>query len=112
MGGRFLACSLCNVSVRVKDVHIVNEVLKLAFFRAQHPGATVYNQDVNLLLEKAVQEVKTGNPYPRLKSLSEGQEDLPSLPFPGEVGLLPLGFPCQSFSGLNRYSICLTRRTT
>lgn len=61
----------------------------------------MYNQCVNLVLERAVEEATTGMSAP-LASLSEDGGDLPRFPSRGEVDLIEAGFPCQSFSGLNR----------
>ncbi|KAI0373036.1 S-adenosyl-L-methionine-dependent methyltransferase [Pilatotrama ljubarskyi] len=69
-------------------------------YKANHPGTIVYNQCTNKLLEHAIQRAKGYPPRP-LKSLDDGEGELPPMPEPGDVDFIYGGPPCQSFSLMN-----------
>ncbi|KAJ3341098.1 DNA (cytosine-5)-methyltransferase 1 [Gonapodya sp. JEL0774] len=71
-------------------------------FKKNFPQATVFNQDINILLERAWKRDKLNDPHPdRLKS-ADGQY-IDDLPPAGSVEFLYGGPPCQGFSRMNRW---------
>ncbi|KAL1742172.1 S-adenosyl-L-methionine-dependent methyltransferase, partial [Schizophyllum fasciatum] len=70
---------------------------------ANHPGVTVYNQCVNTMLRYAVHTHDRKRVDAPPVQLWDGATRVPDPPRPGEVQVIAAGFPCQSFSGLNRY---------
>jgi len=60
-------------------------------YRLNHPKATVFEEDCQLLLDKAKKGATTNE---------TGQK----IPRPGEVDFIVGGPPCQGFSGLNRFN--------
>ncbi|KAK1226494.1 hypothetical protein PQX77_010578 [Marasmius sp. AFHP31] len=62
----------------------------------------VYNQCVNTMLKYAIKDYNK-LPLERPKQLWDGETDVPSPPRPGDVQVIVAGFPCQTFSHLNRF---------
>ncbi|KAL0946534.1 hypothetical protein HGRIS_012742 [Hohenbuehelia grisea] len=69
-------------------------------FRRNHPGATVYCQDTNLLLKHVIEKHEGKNPGP-LPSLIPGDKNCAPLPPKGDVTFIYGGAPCQAFSHIN-----------
>ncbi|EIW74107.1 S-adenosyl-L-methionine-dependent methyltransferase [Coniophora puteana RWD-64-598 SS2] len=70
-------------------------------FGSNHPNAIVYNQCTSLLLQHAMAVADCDSPKP-LKSLGTN-ENLPSMPQPGDVDFIYGGPPCQPFSRMNSH---------
>ncbi|KAL0068402.1 hypothetical protein AAF712_004480 [Marasmius tenuissimus] len=62
----------------------------------------VYNQCVNTMLKYAIKDYNK-LPLERPKQLWDCETDVPSPPRPGDVQVIVAGFPCQTFSHLNRF---------
>ncbi|KXS18025.1 hypothetical protein M427DRAFT_54236 [Gonapodya prolifera JEL478] len=71
-------------------------------FKKNFPHATVYNQDINVLLERVWKRDKLQDPDSKKLRSSDGEE-MDDLPEPGEVEFLYGGPPCQGFSRMNRW---------
>ncbi|KAG0339389.1 DNA (cytosine-5)-methyltransferase 1 [Podila horticola] len=69
-------------------------------YRHNFPNATVYNDDANELLRRAIAQGK-GETLPERKDFAS--KPLPPMPQPGDVDMIYCGPPCQGFSGMNRY---------
>ncbi|KAG0086593.1 DNA (cytosine-5)-methyltransferase 1 [Podila epicladia] len=69
-------------------------------YRHNFPNATVYNDDANELLRRAIAQ-GNGETLPERKDFAS--RPLPPMPQPGDVDMIYCGPPCQGFSGMNRY---------
>ncbi|KAF9332302.1 hypothetical protein BG006_004822 [Podila minutissima] len=69
-------------------------------YRHNFPNATVYNDDANELLRRAIAQGK-GETLPERNDFAS--RPLPPMPQPGDVDMIYCGPPCQGFSGMNRY---------
>ncbi|KAG0055601.1 DNA (cytosine-5)-methyltransferase 1 [Gryganskiella cystojenkinii] len=95
------------LSTGLKSTGVVDTKYAIEFFtsaaqtyRHNFPGATVYNDDANTLLHRAISK-HAGTAVPDKKDLSG--LPLPDMPLPGDVDLIYCGPPCQGFSGMNRF---------
>ncbi|KAI0723866.1 S-adenosyl-L-methionine-dependent methyltransferase [Cerioporus squamosus] len=70
-------------------------------FQANHPGAVMFNQSSNCLLEHAIKMAEGRSPCALYSIGGAKAEELPSLPQRGEVDFIYGGPPCQSFSMMN-----------
>ncbi|RDX51125.1 S-adenosyl-L-methionine-dependent methyltransferase [Lentinus brumalis] len=76
--------------------------------RKASPHATVYNQCTNLVLKYAIR-YHAGQRDAPLRDI-RGIQELSPPPVPGQIDCIVAGFPCQSFSSLNRFKHRHTRR--
>ncbi|ORX99839.1 S-adenosyl-L-methionine-dependent methyltransferase [Basidiobolus meristosporus CBS 931.73] len=70
-------------------------------FERNFPGANVYNQCANLLLDRAIAVHHRGEELPPIKD--HMNRVMPEMPAPQDVDFIYCGPPCQGFSGINRY---------
>ena len=78
-------------------------------FELNHPGATVFNSNCNVILHKALLKAGIADDCIACPEAVEQSDALPaaltaSIPLPGEVQFICGGPPCQGFSGMNRFS--------
>ncbi|KAF9270841.1 S-adenosyl-L-methionine-dependent methyltransferase [Marasmius fiardii PR-910] len=71
-------------------------------YERNSPDTKVYNQCVNVMLKYAIKK-HSGLGVETPKQLFDRATDVPLPPKPGDVKVVLAGFPCQTFSGLNRY---------
>ncbi|KAK9839548.1 hypothetical protein WJX84_003539, partial [Apatococcus fuscideae] len=78
-------------------------------FRLNHPGATVYHANCNVILAAAMQKAGQRDQCQACPEAWEEAGSMPpgmreSLPAPGQVDFLCGGPPCQGYSGMNRFN--------
>ncbi|XP_078430166.1 DNA (cytosine-5)-methyltransferase 1B-like [Wolffia australiana] len=78
-------------------------------FSLNHPRAKMFVNNCNVILKAIMEKCGEGDDCISTSEAGElaaklSQEELNSLPLPGEVDFINGGPPCQGFSGMNRFS--------
>ncbi|KAF9171621.1 DNA (cytosine-5)-methyltransferase 1 [Mortierella sp. AD010] len=95
------------LSLGLKESNVVETRYSIEFmtsaaqtYRHNFPGATVYNDDANILLSRAINQINGKNVQPRNDFAGN---PLPAMPLPEDVDLIYCGPPCQGFSRMNMF---------